>query len=254
MSKNLKKQWEEELVADIPDLWSRIEANLPEKNHPTVNEINLSKESKTVSQTETGTLAKKKNTIKRILPVFIAAAVLFIVVFPVFLLPAGLRIIFGGNKNSADATMNDAMGLKQESAGGTYFEECNEELGMLPAEETNDAEYFYSTDGNQEAVSQECVNADSKAEECGEEESVYLATGIIVYMEEAIQSNGKTIWSVRFLDDVQGEEPFGKHTAGELLSVTICQDTKEIPQEGKEYRVSFLKGGTDSEYFEICLE
>ena len=222
MSKNLKKQWEEELVADIPDLWSRIEANLPEKNHPTVNEINLSKESKTVSQTETGTLAKKKNTIKRILPVFIAAAVLFIVVFPVFLLPAGLRIIFGGNKNSADATMNGAMGLKQESAGGTYFEEC--------------------------------ANADSKAEECGEEESVYLATGIIVYMEEAIQSNGKTIWSVRFLDDVQGEEPFGKHTAGELLSVTICQDTKEIPQEGKEYRVSFLKGGTDSEYFEICLE
>lgn len=222
MSKNLKKQWEEELVADIPDLWSRIEANLPEKNHPTVNEINLSKESKTVSQTETGTLAKKKNTIKRILPVFIAAAVLVIVVFPVFLLPAGLRIIFGGNKNSTDATMNGAMGLKQESAGGTYFEEC--------------------------------VNADSKAEECGEEESVYLATGIIVYMEEAIQSNGKTIWSVRFLDDVQGEEPFGKHTAGELLSVTICQDTKEIPQEGKEYRVSFLKGETDSEYFEICLE
>lgn len=270
MSKKLKEQWEDEIVAEIPDLWSRIEANLPGKNHSLSDDVHLSEEKNAVFHSskekeeatqpfimkEGAVPVKKRIAMKRIMPVLIAAAALFIIVFPVFLLPAGLRIVFGGNKTTADFATNDIMeNAKEESAGDSFYEEGNDALETLPGEGTNDAEYSYSKQENSGAACEEDINADCQTEGCNEAgEAICLISGVIVFMEEAVQSGEKTIWSVRLTEDVQGEEPFGTHAAGESLFVTISQDTKEIPQEGKEYRVSFLFNETDSEYFEICVE
>lgn len=109
MNKNFEEAYKEQILSDLPDLWDRIEAALPEDN--TINETN---------KTKPAQKKKKKASIKWLYTAIpVLAAVFLIVPLGAFFIGAGLLSLSRSN-SKADTTANFTYSMPVSEAAQTF--------------------------------------------------------------------------------------------------------------------------------------
>ncbi len=152
MSKNFEEEYRQMIDSELPDLWNRIEAQLPKAAAamPAVSEETEASVSGTVNKEETVTARRKRHFHNRWMPAVIvgAAALIFVIAaFPVLFLPRG--------KSNESERMNEATGcadsggaMDMAAAPDMYCEAAD--YDEIPQEET--AVAIQSFDGDSKSV------------------------------------------------------------------------------------------------------
>lgn len=147
MNKNFEEEYKNEILSDLPDLWSRIEASLPdiqtiqttdeaETNNEEIEKDVVDNNTNTEAKTDNKTVVKKKKkkSLMWIYPVITAVAAIAVVI------PLALALVLGGAR-----MMIDSKSLAPSSSETMYFTSVSKEEELDEACDTiatNDYDYI----------------------------------------------------------------------------------------------------------------
>ena len=165
MSKDLAKEYKEAVLNDLPDLWSRIEAQLPdnvsegneaEKNEKPELKLVTPEPEKSVNTaaivnaapTQTKSKPKKKKIPSWVWIALPTVAVLILVILPIttILAGAGATAVLFNTKNAAATSEAAAPSSYSESAGDAAYADSFADNADYEAVDSLDGDFYYKDD------------------------------------------------------------------------------------------------------------
>lgn len=248
MSRSFEDELKTQVMDDIPDLWSRIESALPEKNISedikTTNDTSTIENSEPQFKVVSGTEKKKKKFNYKVwIPAISAAAIIFIL-FPLFLLPAFSRRLF----KSDSAPMNDAESITFDDNGACAMDEesAQDYDAGDSAEDMMNAEAVQGVAEN--GASKNYItnkdNGSSVRESNAQEEA--LVSNVVVYVQDIKIDGEDIVYSLCLEDSLSGLDFIGNKEAGECIEAILDLESEIIPGIDDKLVVTFMNSDTDS--------
>lgn len=289
MSKNFEEEYRQMIDSELPDLWDRIEAQLPKAAAamPPVSEETEASISGTVKKEETVTARRKRHFHNRWMPAVIvgAAALIFVIAaFPVLFLPRGN--VKGDESlmmNGATGCADDGYAMDMGDDPNMYCEAADDDeipLGETVAatqgvdEDTKSGDFDGTTETaapsamedaaqnsinyDDESVSDSQSNAGAGPEETAMEleETPDLYQVEVQILDRMITEEGETFYEAMVLQD--GENGYQKgirmyfRCAGEGEAQRDGVDASF--RRGEKYILSLYGSGETIESYEIEIK
>lgn len=277
MSKRLDEEYKKMIASEVPDLWDRIEAKLPEKQAVSKQAETTETGTEEVKTAEAKPTGKKKPVIFKILPwigVATAAALVLIIALPAILisnfskkaaLNATATPMYEANDmGAAVAEETQAVGETDMSLDitdnltgrMTYSEEVREKgdgasavpeyangfgFAVEPAAAEN-AEEVEAEDIETEETGKEPAGADDRKGMVYTKESGGKAEEVMNYyarVESILKEDGKTYIECSISENMEELSEDNEDKCIELYMIELSEKSKEKAEIGGIYRVEF---------------
>lgn len=169
MSKDLKKEYEEMLDAQIPDLWSRIEPNLHEKTNVVSNETFPQVQPVSFEQYRSNTVVSKKKLSPRTMSMIISAAAACLclaIAIPVMVRQSGTKKSSNieSNKNFA---MAETTTTSQETATNQSIYQGSMESTATAESDSMEESYYVENSETTNGTESETACEEATSEDVG---------------------------------------------------------------------------------------
>lgn len=277
MSKRLDEEYKKMIASEVPDLWDRIEAKLPEKQAVSKQAETTETGTEEVKTAEAKPTGKKKPVIFKILPwigVATAAALVLIIALPAILISnfskktalnatatpmyeandMGAAVAeetqaVGENDMSLDITdnltgrMTYSAEVREKGDGASAVPEYDDGFGFAvePAAAEN-AEAVEAEDIETEETGKESAGADDRKGMVYAKESGGKAEEVMNYyarVESILKEDGKTYIECSISENMEELSEDNEDKCIELYMIELSEKSKEKAEIGGIYRVEF---------------